>query len=65
MSKKDYTRFAKIIKEALLGTESVAQRVTVTFIALSMADYFAEDNSNFDRDRFLQACGMRDGIVMA
>ena len=31
---------------------------TVKGIADKLADYFAADNSRFDREQFLQACGL-------
>jgi len=28
------------------------------YIARNLADYFADDNSRFDRDKFMAACGL-------
>ena len=69
MSKKDYIKFAKMVQ--VQNTRIVHTNNTVTdgnadnllkeqlqTLAESMADIFAEDNPNFDRERFLKACGI-------
>lgn len=52
MSRKDYVGAARIIKGLLLTY------VEKEPIAQQFADLFEQDNPNFDRDRFLKACGV-------
>lgn len=50
-TRKHYNIIANIIKKNWeAGTESC--------IAEDLADYFEDDNPNFDRDRFLTTCGV-------
>ena len=66
MTKKDYIKFAKMIleqREAIHRDEwdlSVHElkNETVTEISERLAVIFAADNPNFDRSRFLKACGL-------
>ena len=51
MTKKDYIKVAKIIKTTSLG---YPQRAS---LAASFASMFQEDNTRFDVQRFLDACG--------
>ena len=48
MTRKDYMRFAEIVREA---NPSFAP-----WLASQMARVFAEDNPRFDRQRFFTAC---------
>jgi hypothetical protein len=48
MTKKHFTAIAKILN-------TTTQRAN---IARSLADYFETENPNFDRERFLTACGI-------
>ncbi len=65
MTKKDYVKFAEMVKynRANTGTgmdETFAgYRVACNDFAYAMADIFKEDNPRFDRDRFLKACGIK------
>lgn len=52
MSRKHYVRTAKIINGLIL-THSEKEPIAQQF-----ADMFQEDNSAFDRERFLAACGV-------
>jgi hypothetical protein len=52
MTKKHYEAIASII-------EYYAHDTTVyNALANRLADYFAQDNPKFDRQRFLKACGI-------
>jgi hypothetical protein len=60
-TKQDYKAIAEIIEidvdPACLGSEDPCAGCAVAqAIAWRLADYFAEDNSRFDRKRFLEAC---------
>lgn len=67
MSRKHYTEIAEILKRELTAIdtftksytegERAAARLTVSAISLDLASFFKRDNSAFDRDRFLTACG--------
>jgi len=55
MTRKDYVKFAAMFKnQKAYGVNAQA----ADSIALRMAVILAEDNPNFDRDRFLTACGV-------
>lgn len=54
MTKKDYEKAAKIVKQTLMTRDpSYAQVLSDVLIEL-----FAGDNPRFDRGRFLKACGL-------
>lgn len=59
MSKKHYIAVAAILAShseiATYGAKFVHISAT---IAHELADYFAKDNPNFNRSRFLTACGI-------
>lgn len=53
MTKKDFEAIARILK-------SKDGRIdAVEMIAEDLADLFAADNPRFDRDRFIEACGIQ------
>lgn len=67
MTKKHYEAIAAIIKPYAAfgrlgrtgGTDWAAgERCAANGVALELADYFASENSSFDRQRFLAACGV-------
>jgi hypothetical protein len=71
MSRKQFTAVAAIVKEGFdwLSSQSSprtphAEGFDAGFtnaterLALDMADYFATENPNFDRAKFLTACGL-------
>lgn len=55
MSKKNYVRFAKILKENLVDVQSPEQVVVFTQLIKDLSRYFKEDNSAFDESRFMRA----------
>lgn len=54
VSKKDFKAVAEIIKKNNCWREEYYTEKT----AIDFADYFATQNPQFDRERFLQACGI-------
>lgn len=58
MSRKDYVQFAAIIQDNINRAKTPEAREAVKSVARDMADYFRDDNSNFDRNRFYQAAGI-------
>jgi len=57
MTKKDYKKFAAVIKESFerYGGRFIADRAT-DFLKYEIAGIFAADNPRFDREKFYQAC---------
>lgn len=64
MSKKDYIRLAEVMRHSVDGQKSDSHRVvrnanTIIYnIAQALCDTLQNDNSRFDRVRFLTACGI-------
>ena len=62
MTRKDYVKFAAMlkVKRAYVGQfkSGDIMRLALESIAVDMADIFQSDNANFDRARFLKACGV-------
>jgi hypothetical protein len=62
VSKKDYKKFAELIKNRLDITLYPTNDLhTVLGIAYDMTEIFQRDNTGFDKQRFLLACGILDG----
>ena len=65
MTRKHYVAIARILSARLEAAQSSsstrAAAVSIELIALDMADYFASENPQFDRERFLHACGVGAG----
>lgn len=65
MTKKDYIKFAALFAGEIamartnepLVAETVAL-ITLRNVILSTADIFAQDNHQFDREKFYTACGL-------
>lgn len=67
MSRKDYVAAAEAIRETLEAVEQAKAdsgdyraglAAGIKDSAQALANVFASDNSNFDRARFLAACGI-------
>lgn len=58
MTKKDFEAIARAIYGGRCTADSVGQLSMADYIARSVADVCAESNEQFDRDRFLRACGL-------
>lgn len=63
MTKKHYTAISAIIESTynnakLYPTAAQKRCEILETVSSRLADYFATDNKNFDRTRFLQACGI-------
>ena len=65
-TKKHYKAIAEIIKDNTQSephsqvNEAIATGINSggRYIALALADYFVTDNPLFNREKFLQACGI-------
>ena len=60
-TRQHYKAIAEIIEYATNEDPANACygcRYPQTVIATCLADYFAKDNSRFDREKFLEACGL-------
>jgi len=55
MSKKDYIRVAGILSKLEGDLPIMSQEIIFTAI-LEFANMFEEDNPNFDREKFVDAC---------
>ena len=56
MTKKDYIKIAKCLKDARAATMGNASELQgIKFVTSNIVDMLLDDNSNFDVDRFLQA----------
>ena len=63
MTKKHFQAIAEILKEEFeqYGPNTTARTISKEIsndLAKKMADYFKSENANFDRSRFLSACGV-------
>ena len=57
-SRQDYEAFAKILKTARDGGHTHTD-AAIDDIMFRVADYFADDNGRFDRERFYEASTLR------
>lgn len=56
MTKQDYEKIARVIRDASVSgalPEGVAE-----YFALEFAKLFKQDNARFNKNRFLDACGV-------
>ncbi len=53
-SKKDYEAVAGLL-DSMRGDYDA---VTLEAVADGLAEYFGQDNARFDRERFIEACGL-------
>ena len=58
MTRRHYKAIAAILNNALDNIEETSAVPEVTELAHALADYFKTENANFDRTRFLEACGI-------
>ena len=60
VAKKHHKAIAEIIKGRFIDLADnacgIAVRSNVEIIATDLANYFADDNPHFDRQKFLNAC---------
>lgn len=52
MTRKDYVKIAKVISTAWVASQDFRDSIANDF-----ADMLEKDNPNFNRDKFLKACG--------
>lgn len=68
MTRKDFILIASIIKEeydSYITEEQQEQADAIKYLAISFADNLMEQNTRFDRVRFLKACGVDDDTARA
>lgn len=58
LTKKDFKIVAGILKDERTAVSSRAEFDRIEGISLAMADYLATKNPEFDRDKFIKACGV-------
>lgn len=66
LSKKHFKAIAEIISnpaaDATFDHDGCMGSVLILYkaqVAIMLADYFASENPNFDREKFLRACGIK------
>jgi len=62
MTRKDYEAIAEILSAVAIEREhwQVPAPNTVFTVMRKLADYFAEENPRFNRERFVEACSYND-----
>jgi hypothetical protein len=60
MTRKHYQQIAEMIRQTYTLNDG-HEAGTIAHIAEQFATIAKRDNPNFDRDRFLTACGMNEG----
>jgi Fe-S-cluster formation regulator IscX/YfhJ len=58
MTKKHYEAIAQVINDEIRPYSPEAVQSTTYNVINNLADYFADDNPKFNRERFLEACGI-------
>jgi len=58
LDEKDFKAVAEIIKKETSNINPHYLFVPQDRLIVKLADYFAIQNLQFDRDRFMQACGL-------
>jgi len=60
-SKKDYIEIAKVINNHLFddvrNDKRLLSNMVIASVVSELCTYFEKDNPNFDRERFISACG--------
>lgn len=56
LKKKHYDAIGEILKRNML--EEPNSSIVITRIAIETAEYFEKENPMFQKDRFLQGCGL-------
>ncbi len=61
-TKRTFEEVAKIIKRRNDQLErekhNIPANLLINYVANDLADFFARENTNFNRDKFIEACGM-------
>ena len=61
LTRKDYEALSKMVSNELIGNCGTIYKSEIAgpepFI-YALADYLERDNPNFNRDRFMDACGL-------
>jgi hypothetical protein len=58
LSRKHYVAIAAVLHEVSEREEFTHTETTINEVAERLAVIFKDDNPNFDRNRFLEACGL-------
>ena len=56
LSRKDHKAIAKIVKKNTVRTGVVMVHIKRADMVFDLIDYFAQDNPQFNRERFLATC---------
>ena len=58
MTRKDYVKFAAMFRGMFTNCINDIERITIIEACEQTSDIFSADNANYDRARFLIACGV-------
>lgn len=58
MNKRHYEQIATVLADSQNVAMDPGEVSMIRVVALGLAQQFAGDNPNFDRDQFLKACGI-------
>lgn len=59
MTRKDYVMIAETLADLMADFNNGGDdTISLTLVAVELAETLAKDNPRFDRDRFLTACGV-------
>ena len=61
LSRKHFEAIARDVK-TLMGADLRWTNEPFSDFIDSLCCYFRQDNPNFDRDKFIKACGFKDGL---
>lgn len=60
MTRKDYVMIAETLADLMADFNNGGDdTISLTLVAVELAETLAKDNPRFDRDRFLTACGVK------
>ena len=58
MTKKHYSIVARHVSELLESFDGYYERRRIEFFIITMARDFEDNDNKFDKDKFLEACGL-------
>ena len=58
MSRKDYVKFAEVLRMSLNRAKSLKEKRLVIDLIYDLCTVFLSDNHNFNSNRFRKACGI-------
>ena len=62
MTKKDYELIAGVLNTEYTGYKLGWEREAIRITIIGLAEVFEQDNPKFDRNKFLEACGIKEDV---